>query len=261
MNQLNLYWAEEALNEPYPVPDFRAMKSAHRLGLMLGGATSALTAAALVGLVVHQSIDRSHHVSIASYELEKAKSISSLLPKKLLAAAPAPTADAHINEEMPTTETLTLTPRKTADHPVEVKTPDPKPSITAQKLVSRTQTAQSRLPVEPATKLALKPVKLSDTAVTPATAGPFNKPQSTTQNTTIDQVARDNPTKGTEYKPTDIASGEKLGIREILVDGIIMHNGRKIINGHELPNDEILIRTDVGKGMAETDRRVLVLTP
>lgn len=259
MNQLNLYWAEEALNEPYPVPDFRAMKSAHRLGLMLGGATSALTAAALVGLVVHQNIDRSHHVAIASYELEKAKSISSLLPTKLLAAAPAPTADAHINEEMPSTDTLT--PRKTADHPVEAKTPDPKPSITAQKLASRTQTAQSRLPVEPATMLAFKPEKLSGTAGTPATAGPFNKPQSTTQNTTIDQVARDNPTKGTENKPTDIASGEKLGIREILVDGIIMHNGRKIINGHELPNDEILIRTDVGKGMAETDRRVLVLTP
>lgn len=261
MNQLNLYWAEEALNEPYPVPDFRVMKSAHRLGLLLGGATSALTAATLVGLVVHQNIDRSHHVAIASYELEKAKSISSSLPTKLLAAAPAPTADVHINEVMPTTGMLTLTPRKTADHPVEVKTPDPNSSITAQKLASRTQTPQSRLPVEPATMLALKPENVSGTAGTPATAAPFDKPQSTTQNITVDQVARDNPSKSTENKPTDIASGEKLGIREILVDGIIMHNGRKIINGHELPNGEILIRTDVGKGIAETDRRVLVLTP
>ena len=67
--------------------------------------------------------------------------------------------------------------------------------------------------------------------------------------------------KAAESKPTDIASGEKLGIREVLPDGIVMQNGRRIKNGSALPNGEMLMGTDATKGMVETDRRVLVLTP
>jgi hypothetical protein len=67
--------------------------------------------------------------------------------------------------------------------------------------------------------------------------------------------------KAAESKPTDIASGEKLGIREILPDGIVMQNGRRVKNGAALPNGEILMGTDTAKGMVETDRRLLVLTP
>ncbi len=64
-----------------------------------------------------------------------------------------------------------------------------------------------------------------------------------------------------EKKPTDIASGAALGIREVLADGIVMTNGRKIKNGAALPNGELLITTDPAKGLAETDRRVMIVTP
>jgi hypothetical protein len=67
--------------------------------------------------------------------------------------------------------------------------------------------------------------------------------------------------KNTEKKPVDIASGEKLGIQAILNDGIVLLTGRKVKTGSPLPNGELLVGTDPAKGMAETDRRVLVVTP
>lgn len=64
-----------------------------------------------------------------------------------------------------------------------------------------------------------------------------------------------------EKKPTDIAPSEKFGIQVIASDGIILFGGRKIRNGTAFPNGELLLGTDPVKGMVETDRRVMIITP
>ena len=241
MSDLNLYWAEEALEEPYAPQDYRWMKSTRRVGLMLGGATCALTASVLLGSAVYLQVDSSPHVAISSYEIEVVAQASPQTPPP--AVIP---------------ETIPAVPAARAASPSEVRTSlkesAPRPTATGPVVASKPTAAPAEVKIKEAS--APSPAKIRHSAAkyaaAPAPAAPAAKPESDT---------RMGISKAADSKPTDIASGEKLGIREILPDGIVMHNGRKVKNGSALPNGEILMGTDAGKGMAETDRRLLVLTP
>lgn len=271
MSDLNLYWAEEALGEPYAPQDYRWMKSTRRVGLMLGGATCALTTSVLLGSAVYLQVDSSPHVAISTYEIEVVAQVSPPMPPPpavipdAIPAVRAPRAESPIEAR---TSLKQSAPRHTAATgpvvaptpaaaPAEVKIKDAPAPAPAKARPSADVAVGEKKPLAKAIEAPKSaPVQGKATpaaAVAPATpAAPAAKPEPDT---------RIGISKAADSKPTDIASGEKLGIREILPDGIVMPNGRKIKNGSALPNGEILIGTDAGKGMAETDRRVLVLTP
>lgn len=61
-------------------------------------------------------------------------------------------------------------------------------------------------------------------------------------------------------KPVDIAPPEKLGVREVRADHVVLTNGARVRVGARLPNGEVLMGTDVARGMAETDRRFLMIS-
>jgi len=275
MSDLNLYWAEEAFGEPYTPQDYRWMKSTRRTGLILGGAACVLTAGSLLGGTVYLTVDRSPRVAISSYEIEVAShaapqarpasapalaTVPDTLPTAA-AARPEPTVDARMSQKAavptPTVSNQAVT-SKAAAAPKEVmiKTAPALAPVKAEADASSTPKARiqsGKAPEVPAPPVAA-PAQAKSTPATPTAAAPAPaaKPEPDT---------RMGISKGADSKPTDIASGEKLGIREIQPDGIVMQNGRKVKNGSPLPNGEILMGTDAGKGMVETDRRVLVLTP
>lgn len=252
MAEFNRYWAEEALGEPYAPQDYRWMTTSRRTGLLLGGVTCALTTGALLGAAVYHLVDPAPRVSISSYEAEvispqSAASTAAQAPanqatNKSLAvpAAPryaqiAPSASQRVAPSRPEAPV----PRVAAPKPdLANTTPAPRPSPVQTTTPDHTKAPAATLDRQPAAKLA--------------DATPAPKPEGDT---------KVGLSKAAESKPTDIASGEKLGIREILPDGIVMLNGRRVKNGSTLPNGEVLMGTDATKGMAETDRRVLVLTP
>lgn len=281
MSDLNLYWAEEALGEPYAPQDYRWMKSTRRVGLMLGGATCALTASVLLGSAAYLQVDRSPHVAISSYEIEEvAQASRPPLPPpaarpESIPATPASPTDSPGDVRTSLNQSAQ---RPAATSPAVVSKPDAAPAeeknmaaaapahsrtrastVPASEKTRPTETietpraaaAPAQVPAPVQTKAIAAPAAAAPAAPTPP-AAPTAKPEPDT---------RIGISKGADSKPTDIASGEKLGIREILPDGIVMHSGRKIKNGSALPNGEILMGTDAAKGMAETDRRVLVLTP
>ncbi|MFC5511039.1 hypothetical protein ACFPOU_07860 [Massilia jejuensis] len=275
MSDLNLYWAEEVLGEPYAPQDYRWMKSTRRVGLMLGGATCALTASVLLGSAAYLQVDSSPHVAISSYEIEvvaqaspQAPPLPAIIPESIPAVPAAPaerTSDVRtsLKESLPrpiATGPAVASKPATAPAAAKIKeAPAPPPARPRPSTVpagEKTQLAKAtetpRAAAAPAQVPAQAQAKVIPAPAAAAPAAPAAKPEPDT---------RMGISKGADSKPTDIASGEKLGIREILPDGIVMHNGRKIRNGSPLPNGEILMGTDAGKGMAETDRRVLVLTP
>ncbi|MFJ1470222.1 hypothetical protein [Massilia orientalis] len=275
MTEFNRYWAEDALGESYAPQDYRWMKSSRRAGMLLGGVTCVLTTGALLGAAVYHLVDPAPRVSISSYEIE----LASTQPP---APAPSPPkATPESNKE--------LGRRVPADPPQLASTATGKPdlsrgaaaapAIVAAKVDHTTKAPAAGAGIVPAAPQAKAPL----TATTPA-PGPVAgsapavadrnalapsvpdkrqpaKPPDASPSAKPEADTRIGLSKAAESKPTDIASGEKLGIREVLPDGIIMQNGRRIKNGSSLPNGEILMGTDATKGMVETDRRVLVLTP
>lgn len=281
MSELNLYWAEDELGEPYAPQDYRWLKSTRRFGLLLGGATCVVTASALLGGGVFYLVDISPQVAVSSYEIEGSAQMFpqaplALAPEKIPRAAAArteSTIQAHVSAKTPATHAAGAIARTAspaaATAPAEVRTTQthvPAPTKARPGTITATE-AKTPLAAQATEtrKRASAPAPAHGQAKAPATAlaqiipaasappaAPAAKPE---PGTTV------GISKGTDSKPTDIASGEKLGIREILADGIVMHNGRKVKNGSALPNGELLMGTDAAKGMAETDRRVLVLTP
>jgi len=256
MPDLNLYWAEEALGEPYAPQNYTWLKSRRRMGLVMGGATCALTAGALLSAAVFHLVDRSPRVAISSYEIEAAAP-AIVIAQGQLAPTGAPGASKVLAKPSRGIEASTTR----ADAPANaVHSPG---SASAGKPASAPDRASiAVLPEKPASEAAVSPAKAK--AAPPAPTADKNIPAKAPE---TPPAAKQEPetrvgiSKGAENKPADIASGEKLGIREILADGIVMQNGRKVKNGSALPNGEILMGTDPGKGMAETDRRILVLTP
>ena len=274
MSDLNLYWAEEALGEPYAPQDYRWMKSTRRVGLMLGGATCALTASMLLGSAAYLQVDSSPHVAISSYEIEVVAKASPQAPPQAVipeSIPPSPAAPAERPSDM-RSSLKESAPRPTATTPAVASKPAAAPAEAKIKEASAPAPAKPW----PSTIPAGEKTQLAKATETPrATAAPAQVPApaqaavipAPTAGAPAAPAAKPEPdtrmgiSKSADGKPTDIASGEKLGIREILPDGIVMYNGRKIKNCSALPNGEILMGTDASKGMAETDRRVLVLTP
>lgn len=256
MPDLNLYWAEEALGEPYAPQDYTWLKSTRRVGLMLGGAACALTTGALLSAAVFHLVDRSPRVAISSYEIEAA------------APADATAAGQDQNRQTPARISRETVRPSSAIHALAPSANDPaktKPAPSAAP-ARKPAPAQVKPPLTaPPTKPELPRAASHAKATAAPTAATLDKIPAKAPETP--PAAKQEPetkvgiSKGAESKPADIASGEKLGIREILADGIVMNNGRKVKNGSALPNGEILMGTDPGKGMAETDRRILVLTP
>lgn len=255
MGEFNRYWAEEALGEPYAPQDYRWMTTSRRTGLILGGVTCALTTGALLGAAVYHLVAPAPRVSISSYEAEvimpqPAAAVVAQIPaapatNKITAPVPDAPRPAQIAASGP--QVAPSRPEAPAPKTAAPKTAAPKPQLvnTAPAPAPAPMAAPDRTKTPAATLDRQSAAKLAD-------ATPAPKPESD---------AKVGLSKAAESKPTDIASGEKLGIREILPDGIVMLNGRRVKNGSTLPNGEVLMGTDVTKGMAETDRRVLVLTP
>lgn len=257
MGEFNRYWAEEALDEPYIPQDYSWMSSTRRVGMILGGVTCVLTTSSLLGTAVYHLVERSPRVAILAYEIEMARPTA-------IAIVPAPSpsktsnkilvvpdkADTH---RVPSGVTLEeLSPRNNPPVPPQVRETAPptlKPRVAAEPPLPATATSRAAAPAlrerPPAVPESLPQAQVADAAPMPK----------------LEPGTKIGLSKAADGKPTDIASGEKLGIREILADGIVMQNGRRIKNGSPLPNGEILIGTDAAKGMAETDRRLLVLTP
>lgn len=256
MPDLNQYWAEEALGEPYAPQNYTWLKSRRRMGLVMGGATCALTAGALLSAAVFYLVDRSPRVAISSYEIEAAAPTIVIVQGQIAptGAVGAGKAPAKPSRDIEASTVRTDIPSKAVHSPG---------SASAGKPASAHDKAPIAVPPEkPAPEAAVSPAKAK--AAPPAPTADKNIPAKAPE---TPPAAKQEPetrvgiSKGAENKPADIASGEKLGIREILADGIVMQNGRKVKNGSALPNGEILMGTDPGKWMAETDRRILVLTP
>jgi len=264
MAEFNRYWAEEALGEPYAPEDYRWMKSTRRAGMILGGVTCVLTTGALLGAAVYHLVDPAPRVSVSSYEFDPASAqldIAVVLsenksPDRAQASRPVDVA----STARPKTDSGGNTPAAPAK-------PTARPE---QQAVG--QAGAPRHTATPAAAAAQGKVQVATAAPAPAPA-PIGADRGTpaqdrrqlakSPEVTAKPEAdiRIGLSKAAESKPADIASGEKLGIREILPDGIVMQNGRKVKNGSALPNGEVLMGTDASKGMVETDRRVLVLTP
>lgn len=248
MSEMIRYWAEEALGEPYAPQDYSWMKSTRRLGVVLGGVTCVVTTSALLGAAAYRLVDRSPRVMISGYEIE----VATQIPGAAL-AAPVATASnqsievarqALVRQPAPAGPSNALSAKgaATASLPASVAPPTP-PTLRLADMPRRAPAAPAGTPLGLPERLG--PARAADAATTPK----------------LEPDTRIGLSKAAESKPTDIASGEKLGIREILPDGIVMQNGRRVKNGAALPNGEILMGTDTAKGMVETDRRLLVLTP
>ncbi|WP_027866365.1 hypothetical protein [Massilia alkalitolerans] len=268
MAQVDLYWAEKALGERYVPEDRRWMHTRYRAALLLGGVASALTAGAVLGAIAYRQSTAPPRVALASYQTEA-------LSHRPVPAPLVPASDVPAPAPRPA-------PVKAVEPPPPTSSPVPTALAAAvpapkQKLAPRAA-EPSPAPRAPASAVKVqeppKPVKVPEPSkpvkAQPAAALP-PAPQENTRSKPQEPVSAPQPaeqvhaqvglSKAAGSKPTDIASGEKLGIREILPDGIVMQNGRRIKNGTSLPNGELLMGTDAAKGMAETDRRVLVLTP
>jgi hypothetical protein len=261
MAKFNRYWAEEALGEPYAPQDYRWMKSTRRIGMLLGGATCVLTTAALLGAAVYHLVDPAPRVSISSYEIEFA-------PAQLAAPAQRPSTPKAKSE--PDSTAPVHSPQIASAAPQKANSPHGTPSAlpTIATNVERVANATAARPSPAPATAHLAPATPAPAAperVAPVPAAPDKRLRAKSPDATpavkAEADTRVGLSKAAESKPTDIASGEKLGIREILPDGIVMQNGRRVKNGSQLPNGEFLMGTDATKGMAETDRRVLVLTP
>lgn len=262
MAEFNRYWAEEALGEPYAPQDYRWMKSTRRIGMLLGGSACVLTTGALLGAAAYHLVDPAPRVSISSYEIEFATAQS---------AAPAPPQPAK-NEPRSAppvhTPQIASAAAQKADSPNAA--PSARPTIAPKVDRAANAIAARPSPAPAAPQAAAHPAPPAPAPavperVAPVPAAPDKRLQAKSPDAApavkAEADTRVGLSKAAESKPTDIASGEKLGIREILPDGIVMQNGRRVKNGSQLPNGEVLMGTDATKGMAETDRRVLVLTP
>lgn len=252
MSEMNRYWAEEALGEPYAAQDYSWMTSTRRVGMILGGVTCALTTSALLGTAAYRLVDRSPRVVIAGYEIEVATQVA--------AAYPAPSAPAASNKS-------TEIANQALVRQAAATAPSKAPSARSVAPAPSPASATPRTPLSP--QIADRPRLAATTPNRPTPLAPSGPTVKFAQAGLPDAAPTPKPepdtriglSKAAESKPTDIASGEKLGIREILPDGIVMQNGRRVKNGAALPNGEILMGTDIAKGMVETDRRLLVLTP
>lgn len=300
MAQVDLYWAEKALGERYVPEDHGWMHTRYRAALVLGGVASALTAGAVLGAIAYRQSTAPPRVSLASYQAEALSHwpVPALLvpasdvpapaprPAPVKAAeppppssSPAPTALATVvaapqpsrreepgakprqaeEKQRPAEEPSTQAPApklKPAPGSAEpAPTPRaPAPAVKVQEPPKPVKAPEPSKPVKAQPSAALRPAPQESTKSKPQETASAPQPAEQAH-------AHVGMSKSAGSKPTDIASGEKLGIREILPDGIVMQNGRRIKNGTSLPNGELLMGTDAAKGMAETDRRVLVLTP
>jgi len=266
MAAFNRYWAEEALGEPYVPQDYRWMKSTRRVGMILGGVTCVLTTGALLGAAVYHLVDPAPRVSVSSYEFD--------LTAAQLEASGVPAANKTADRAATAHQAdVASTTRPKADSVPSAPATPAKPTSRPERLAVAPAAAPSRA-VAPAAPAAQPKVQIAASASVPvpAPASALADRGTPAQDKRQPAKALDAATKpeadtkiglskAAESKPTDIASGEKLGIREILPDGIVMQNGRRVKNGSALPNGEVLMGTDASKGMVETDRRVLVLTP
>lgn len=229
-----IHWAERALDEPYPDQDFSWVRWQFAAGLVAAGLASSavVTSAVLLAPPTHSDADQA--ILIVSAQVEEVN-------PELKISLGTPSA------------TRVQRDRGPANTKVERgSNPQPGANIPPQavKVTALRQTDPKKESVEVNTPTPAPTTQAVPPAATPDKAASLAKTE-TYQATS----------KNTEKKPVDIASGEKLGIQAILSDGIVLLTGRKVKTGFPLPNGELLVGTDPAKGMAETDRRVLVVTP
>lgn len=254
MGELNRYWAEDAFGEPYLPQDYSWMTSTRRVGMILGGVACMLTTSALLGAAAYRLVDRTPRVAISGYEIE--------IASPAIASMPAPTT-VKTSDQTPAVPNKSDGRRLASAAPAKAVQSRSTPSTPAPAEIpaaAKPQLAAALPPPAAAHKRAGSPAPGGAHAAAPAKLAQA-KVADPAPALKLEADTRIGLSKAADGKPTDIASGEKLGIREIFPDGIVMQNGRRVKNGSALPNGEILMGTDAAKGMAETDRRLLVLTP
>lgn len=266
MDHRAFYWAEDALGQPYPQQDFAFLRRKHWSNL--AAATMGFSVAASLSLAVSFSLSQSHfpdtlpHIRLATFEMAPPLPAPVQLPADLPAKpAPQPVAAA-----VPPANPVPVAAKEVAPVPQPVSAQSREKRKDKEKPVARSPADMPK----PAPKTPVpKPEKTPTPAAAPAAlpkrdavaAMDPQRPPRTTQDAKP-APAPESPTpigKSGEKKPVDIAPAEKLGIRDVLPDGIVMPNGRRIMTGASLPNGELLMATDPAKGMVETDRRVLVI--
>jgi hypothetical protein len=271
MADFNRYWAEDAIGEPYTPQDYGWMKSHRRAGMLLGGVTCVLTTGALLGAAVYHLVDPAPRVSISSYE----KEMTAAQPPAPVQPKGSPISNKELGSQIPADLAQGAAARKSdLSHGAAAQ-----PAVVAAKADHTTKASTAIASTVQAPPQAKAQLAATSPAPGPAAgSAPTGADRNAAGSTAADKRQQTRPadppppakpevdtriglSKAAESKPTDIASGEKLGIREVLPDGIVMQNGRRIKNGSSLPNGEMLMGTDATKGMVETDRRVLVLTP
>jgi hypothetical protein len=241
-----IYWAERALNEPYPAQQYAWIRGQYVAGLVSAALTSSALVASAVALVRYTLPNEVPRVTIAMVQAGSGVPAASSQP---LVAQIAPPATEHAAQ-------APRTPGSTAPAVPRLSTKETKSTIAATPrsqngvVPGPAQGRSERRPDMGPHIEAAAPVQVA------AQLGNSAKPEGERP-----AAAATVATKASEKKPVDIAPGEKLGVQAILVDGIVLLNGRKIKTGSALPNGEMLVSTDPSKGMAETDRRVLVVTP
>ena len=269
--QSTLYWAEQELGTPFSSQDDAWVANRYQFGRLLGALACATTVAILAVAYARLTRQGPDIVQIALYDIDP----STVRRAAPLTPIPSPTYVAKRIPPAARRPAAALLKPAIPDVPVDTKIAvrSPAPLKSAPKVVkvrAQASPASTKLaantaatPVTPKTpKLTM--LALADNrapAAGPVAPRPALTPPSYPAPVAVPELeAKAASSRTGEKKPTDIASGTALGIREVLADGIVMMNGRKIKNGAALPNGELLLGTDAAKGLAETDRRVMIVT-
>jgi len=227
-----MFWAERALNEPFPAQRFAWIRWQFTAGLAAAGFTAATM---VVGAVSLSS--RTWLTDVPAVQIALIAPGVQQLPVA---------ADENVVKAVAKKDTRPNSPGRAVREESIVAT---RPH--AKEVDKATDMPRTLMAAEPT--ITSRPVAVK-------TEAPIAFAATVPVKTTPPADEHQGMSKG-EKKPVDIASGEKLGIQAIMAEGIVMLNGRKIRVGSSLPNGEVLIATDPSKGMAETDRRVLMVTP
>lgn len=244
-----VYWAEAALEQPYVPRDNAWAVWARRRALALGGLACCVTASGLfVGgrLTLNEQPVPTRIIGLGLTDMAHIAPS----PREPQAGDPGPRT--KVRPPVPMIDPLQI--------PQVVIAPIPRSrkegvvAKNAPKTTSRTRSMDAGKKFQAPAETALTS---TDAARLPKQ--PEN-PKPSVPVPAAEPASRLSSVHDAPNKPVDIAPGLKLGIREVLADGIIMQNGRKVQNGSPLPNGEVLLGTDPSKGIAETNRRILVLT-
>lgn len=215
------YWAERFFPDPYTKQNMAPLRKQHAKNVLI----SYCVAGAVAGLVTMIAATWTRSTPMRIVALAQA---TIDIPVVQAPPAKAPASPAHRQVRV----------EKVVEKPVEKKIAPPKVEVTAS--------------LKPKTSpKAAEPVK--EVNVVPPASKPVAPPPKPSA-----QVEK---APSGRTKPVDMASADKLGLRKLEENGIVLANGAHVAVGSRLPNGETLLGVDATKGMVETDRRIMMALP